>query len=98
MIELTLHASEQIQSRGVVTATEVLEAVRRNEDVISQSQSCQVMVIVKTFSGKICLPDGSNGDTVLACVDPRTMRVKTVMLQRSSQVERKRAAGEAEYL
>lgn len=95
MARLTRHAQEQISNRPVVTEAEVLGAVLSKEREIVQARSTEVRVIVKTLKSKVRFPDGSNGDVVLACVDSRSLAVKTVMLQRASQVERKRRAGEA---
>lgn len=95
---LTTHARQQIQKRPVVSDREVLAAVASKASEIAETDAYEVRVIVKTLPEKVYFPDGSNGDTVLACVDPDTMNIKTVMLQRSSQVERKRLEGDADYL
>jgi len=87
---LSIHASKQIATRHITTEEEVLQAVARHSARIQRSRAPEVKVIVRTFRTRIVLNDGSNGDVVLACVDPQTLVVKTVMLQRSSQVERKR--------
>lgn len=89
MASLTFHARSQCKSRGV-SPREVLRAVEQVESQIkAASDQYEAKVVVKTLHGHVFLPDGSNGDTVIACVDTRTLRVKTVMLQRSTQVERK---------
>lgn len=86
---LTLHAKQQIASRAVTTESEVLAAVNRHENAIRSSRAHEVRVVVKVLTASVYLPDGSNGDVVLACVDPSTVRVKTVMVQRRSQAIRK---------
>jgi len=87
---LSIHASQQIATRRITTEEEVLQAVARYSARILCSRAPEVKVIVRTYRTRIILNDGSNGDVVLACVDPQTLIIKTVMLQRSSQVERKR--------
>ena len=89
LFRLTRHAQEQIDTRGVTTGAEVLGAVNRYADEIENTREWQVKVVVKRLTAKVYLPDGSNGDVVLAAVDPGSGNVKTIMLQRGSQVERK---------
>lgn len=86
---LTYHAREQITSRGITTDSEVLDAVNQRVDQVSGSKSWEVKVVVKRLEAKVYCPDGSNGDVVVACVDPKNLAVKTVMLQRAAQVARK---------
>jgi len=89
MFTLTKHAWEQCQIRDIRSDT-VLAVVNRKSVQIRQFQSdYEVKVIIGRLSVKVFLPDGSNGDTVLACVDPRNNTVKTVMFQRWAQVSRK---------
>lgn len=95
-VKLTLHAREQCHQRGFST-DEVESVVNKYASRIGESRSWEVRVVVKKLSGKVYLPDGSNGDVILACVDPVRMTVKTVMLQRYSQVVRK-ASCEADYI
>lgn len=92
-IRLSIHASDQIVSRGVTTAAEVLAAVSARQGVIARQPVDEVKVIVKTFSAKVTCADGSNGECVVACVDARSGVIKTVMLKRRSQVQRQIAAG-----
>lgn len=89
---LSIHASQQIATRHISTQEEVLQAVSRHASHILRlaGRTDEVKVIVRTYQTRIVLNDGSNGDVVLACVDCRTLVIKTVMLQRSSQVARKR--------
>jgi hypothetical protein len=95
---ITKHAEAQIIDRGVTTTAEVLTAVNAKLSQIRASRTWEVRVIVKRLRVQVFLPDGSNGDVILACVDPVTLNVKTVMLQRSAQVERKAKSGESSYL
>lgn len=88
MSELTKHALDQCLTRGF-DPDEVLSAVQDHEREISRSDAWEVRVVVKVYPVSRYLPDGSNGDTVIACVNPRTLRITTVMLQRDSQVRRK---------
>jgi hypothetical protein len=102
MATLTLHAKQQIVGRergylantgtrvkGIVSAAEVLRIVTGKESQISKlaSSTVEVRVIVKRLKYSVVTEDGSNGDLVLACVDTRTMAVKTVMLQRTEQAK-----------
>lgn len=85
--------------RQVVSEDQVNAAIEKNLQRIRRSQAAEVRVIVREFKVQVVCADGSNGDVVLACVDPRTVTVKTVMLQRSTQVAHKIRTGEdAEYI
>jgi len=105
MIELTYHAKEQISARregdvynflgkhvrhvsNLISEWEVLSACQSREAEII-NHSTEVRVIVKQLRVVVTAPDGSNGDLVVACIDPISRRVKTVMLQRHWQAERK---------
>ena len=87
-IILTNHAIEQINSRNICTPDEVLLAVNRHSKEIEKSKAWQVKVIVKSLPRFIYLPDGSNGDIVIAAIDPGRLTIKTVMLERRSQINR----------
>jgi hypothetical protein len=66
----------------------VFQAVAEKRGQISAAKAEEVRVIVCQLDVIIHAPDGSNGDLVIACVDRRSLTVKTVMLQRSTQVRR----------
>ena len=89
IIRLSAHAESQIIGRQICTLDEVLSAVNRQADKIENKSAWQVKVIVKILPVRVALPDGSNGDLVIAAVDPQRQVVKTVMLERRSQVNRR---------
>lgn len=97
-VHLGYHAQEQLLNRGIATPDEVLTAVNRVAGRVQSSKCSECRVIVKVFSRQYQLSDGSNGDVVLACVDPGTLKVKTVMLQRKSQVIRKSQEKSNDYV
>lgn len=98
-MKLSMHAINQINTRGestgLFTVDDVTAACHAAESGIKKfTDSQEVRVIVKTVCGSVrlqdgsfgvYLPDGSNGQLVVACMDPRTLTVKTVMLQRERQ-------------
>jgi hypothetical protein len=87
---LSKHATERIDGRGITSDREVNAVVSSYAAEIRQHQSeFEVRVVVRSLRFKVSLPDGSNGDLVIACVDPRSLVVKTVMLQRRGQAQRK---------
>jgi len=105
MIQLTHHAKEQISARAegdvynwlgkhvkhvsnLISEWEVLSACESKAAEIS-AHSREVRVIVKRLRAVVTAPDGSNGDLIVACIDPIGACVKTVMLQRNSQAKRK---------
>lgn len=88
-VTLSFHARLQIANRAVVSEEEVLAAVSRHERTLSHAFAPEIRVVVKTMKVSTYLPDGSNGDVVVACVDTRSLKVKTVLLSRSAQVERR---------
>jgi hypothetical protein len=98
MFKLTVHAAEQCASRGITDPAEVLSACRKVENQIAAADAWEVLVIVKVFAAKQTLPDGSNGEVVLAAVDPDSGFVKTVFLQRKTQVIRKHRVHENFYI
>ncbi len=85
MIVFTKHAQERVVERAF-DGDEILAAVNRREAEIRRAGGVEVRVVVKTLRAEITLPDGSTGDRLVACIDPRNMKVKTVMLQRSWQI------------
>jgi len=97
--EMTEHARAQLAARPACgTEREVLGAVDRRCFEISRSNRPEVLVQVKILGTQVAYPDGSNGDVVLAAVDPRTLKVKTIMLQRSTQVNWKQHTGKVKYM
>lgn len=90
MAVLTRHAIEQIESRGITSQTEVLQAVRKVEGRLPLAERNIKVVVRRTVF--TFLPDGSNGDTIIACVTGEGI-IKTVMLERSKQLERQQANG-----
>lgn len=108
-IVLSKHAEDQIKARSVgkingrvitplVTRAEVLDAVAEHEsEILTGGQHANV--IVKKFQGTVVAPDGkspdkwSNGDHLVAVVDPGTKKICTVMLQRGQQIETRKTQG-----
>jgi hypothetical protein len=82
----------------VITKEDVQQAINRNEGRILAAKVREVRVIVKRFSRIVHLPDGSNGDNVVACIDPKARTVMTVMLQRSNQIAAKSRSGDVLYI
>ena len=97
MITISYHAKSQIETRAVCTVREVQEAVTQHLGG-KQLKHREAKIIVKSLPSYVVLPDGSNGTIVIACVDTRTLVVKTVMLQRRSQVIRKSKVRSSEYI
>jgi pyridoxine 5'-phosphate synthase PdxJ len=90
MTYLTRHAREQIDARQVCTQAEVMrEVTRKAREIRRHWQEREVKVIVKTMKAKVILEGDSNGEVVVACVDPYDLGIKTVMLTRQAQIERK---------
>lgn len=97
-VKLSRHAAEQCACRGIATPDEVLGACRGHEREIEASEAYQVKVIIKRLAYEI-RTSGSEGSVVVACVDPKTLVVKTVMLERPIQVKYRAASGRTgEYI
>ena len=97
MVRMSRHAREQLASRAVVTEEEVIDACTKVEGQIASSRDWQAVVVVKTLEQKVSFPDGSNGDMVVACVDPDSRVVKTVMLRRQEQRHQQRHAENGQH-
>lgn len=89
MYKITYHARQQILSRGVTSEAEVLSTIASKLNEIENVRFFEVRVVVKYLGKSVMCSDGSNGDVVLACLDPQRKTIKTVMLQRQSQLRRK---------
>jgi hypothetical protein len=86
---LTKHALEQCEVRGI-DPDKVRQAVSKHSSAITKHKQ-QVLVVVERYPRSVYCADGSNGDTVIAVVDPQDVYswrncVKTVFLRRSSQI------------
>lgn len=90
MVTITKHAENQCYARGIATPSEVIQAVEQVEGRLPR-QADNVKIIVKRTVFRF-LGDGSNGDCVVACVTG-TGVIKTVMLERSNQLESQRRCG-----
>lgn len=90
MVTITKHAEDQCNSRGIATPLEVLQAVRQVEGRLPRHVDNIKIVVKRTVFS--FLPDGSNGDCVVACVTG-TGIIKTVMLERSAQLQSQRRRG-----
>jgi len=88
---ITAHAVNQIQTRlvGITDVDEVVDKVLQFRPTISKMKDHeQVMVVIRQL-GQTISKMGSSGNLVVACVDPRTMTIKTVMLRFSRQMGKK---------
>jgi len=88
---MTNHAIERIKTRfvGITSVSEVEDIINKFRPELSKlSDRDQVMVVIKKLD-KVCHINGSHGNVVIACVDPRTVTVKTVMLRHSGQLGHK---------
>lgn len=84
--EFSPHARVALSKRPFATVEEILEAVIRCEPKIHRTKHFEALVVVKRFTHKVVCPDGSNGNLLIACVQPRDLYIKTIMLQRSEQM------------
>lgn len=90
MLALTRHAYEQCKSRGIdpYIVHEKVNSLRNK--IAAHRREERVLVVIECLSCEIYLEDGSNGDQVVAAVDPRdvdTQRpaITTVFLNRRAQ-------------
>lgn len=91
MIRLSRHAKEQCETRGFdPNEVESICAGREAQIKKHSNRTNEVRVVVKRYAAQQVCSDGSNGDIAVACVDTRNGVVKTVMLQRRTQAQRKR--------
>jgi hypothetical protein len=87
-MNLTVHARRRIAERPFTDEGEVMKVMLNKGPAIRRHwEQHEVRVIIKTLKAVIELPDGSNGDVVVACVDPASVTVKTVMLERAEQIQ-----------
>jgi len=88
---ITKHALERIQTRmvGIITLEEVKDKVDKYRPELSRMHDYNQVHIVLKKLDKVCHIHGSSGDLVVACVDPRTVTVKTVMLRYHWQMGQK---------
>jgi len=91
-VQFSFHASEQIAIRFVQfgLSESIINRIVTGKVDKNGLNSGEYLIRVATSKVKISLPDGSNGDTVLAAikVNQTGIVVKTVMLRRSSQITR----------
>lgn len=90
---ITRHAKKRIQTRmvGIITLQEIMDRVDRyRPDLAKMHAYDQVHIVMKKLD-KVCHINGSSGNLVVACVDPRTVTVKTVMLRYDWQMGTKKA-------
>jgi hypothetical protein len=91
IFRFTKHARERLEERPIVTAAEVDAAISRYEVEAARSNNWQVKIVVKRTFWQVLF--GSEGDTVVACLDPKNRTVKTIMLEGSNQVYHRRKSG-----
>jgi hypothetical protein len=85
-ITFSRHARQQAKIRDSMADLSLVQ--RYAAEIAQHEDALEVRVVIRKHE-YYALPDGSNGDLTIACVDPRSGIVKTVMLQRSSQSTRK---------
>ena len=88
---LTRHSINAINGRlsDLVTIQDVKDSVIKHHDTIIKHKSQrQVMIIIKAFK-HVINRGTSNGKLIVACIDPKTITVKTVMLRHSRQMGKK---------
>jgi hypothetical protein len=91
MFTISKHAREKIQVRKIASEREVLTALDKKTKLIkiAGNHVVEVRVIVKRLSAVVYCPDGSNGNIVVACIDTRNNKVKTIMLTNTYQIKKK---------
>lgn len=79
---LSKHSKEQAIKRvsGLVSEQEILGKVSAVAEQVKSTREWQAMVIVKRLPA-VVRRGKSSGNMVVACVEPSTMVVKTVMLR-----------------
>lgn len=90
----TSHAIKNIKGRlsGLVTIQDVEDKINQYRPELSNMHDNEQVMIVIRQLGQTMSRNGSNGNLVVACVDPRTVTVKTVMLRHSRQLGQKLSA------
>lgn len=89
-----MHAEHRVNERlaGITTSTQIMAIVASKVDVISKCTDWQAVVVIKRLNRTITVrtADGqeSSGNVVVACVDPKNMDIKTVMLRHSWQLRK----------
>lgn len=88
---ITLHALDNINGRlkGLVTVEEVQDKLDKYTPQLNKMHDMeQVILVIKDL--KCHIKRGKyNGDLIVACIDPRTLTVKTVMLRNTYQMRQK---------
>lgn len=88
---ITLHALDNINGRlkGLVTLEEIQDKVDKyTPQLLKMTDYEQVMLVIKDL--KCHIKRGTyNGNLIVACIDSRTMTVKTVMLRNTYQMGQK---------
>jgi len=93
---LSRHALDRLDGRAIVTADEVLAACNQHLGRIEgerQKGNLEVRVIVKRLACRQECSDGSCGEIVVAAIDPRNRKVKTVMLTKEWQIVARQKQG-----
>jgi len=78
------HAARQAALRGISTEA-VVQKVEQVFDRVARSKAREVRVLVARLPRVVQAPDGSRGSLVVACIEPRSMTVKTVMYRLPGQ-------------
>lgn len=88
---MTNHAMDRIKSRfdGIITINQVIDKINQYRPELSKLTHLDQVLVVIDKLDKVYHINGSHGDIIVACVDPRTITVKTVMLRHSGQLGHK---------
>jgi len=88
-MRILYHARQQTNSRLSainISPDDVLKACQNVEnEVIKNRAAWQVAVIIRKLERRIVAADGSNGNLVIALIDPRDCEIKTVILRNEGQ-------------
>lgn len=91
MLALTKHAWSQCEARGI-NPYRVKEVVNSKAQEIARfaKKTDRVLVVIEDLGYEVFLNDGSNGDQVVASVDPRDVHssrpaITTVFVNRKAQ-------------
>jgi hypothetical protein len=84
-MKITWHAKHQIDGRGLSLAW-VEKRLAQAEAAVLNCKSAEVRVVLQVLPAVHFAQDGSNGDTIVACIDREKLTVKTVMLRCKYQI------------
>ena len=88
---ITDHAIKQYESRlsNLISLDEIIDSMEKHKGIITKyKHKRQVMLVVKSLNQTITV-ENSTGNLIVACIDPRTSTIKTLMLRNSEQMGKK---------